>query len=207
MKNEFFPVRWDGKKTLSNKTKPKRKKKLKNKKKKQNVYQSSYGKRVAYIPYWSDTYGPGLGVFVFTFEPDVVVELVWCGGPCNTSSYNRDVFFCLHTQTNENNNKTTAKIDETNADHSSSRYIIYYIFDSIIIRSYTLLSETCLFKTHTFFLPFFSRFFISVSDETIIVWVNVHVYAFNNKIKNSHLRWNKYFGANLEAWINNKHKQ
>lgn len=43
----------------------------------------TYGKRVVYIAYWSE-YGPGLGVFVFTFEPDVVVELVWCGGPCKT---------------------------------------------------------------------------------------------------------------------------
>lgn len=68
-------------------------------KKKNYVYQSSYGKRVAYIPYWSDTYGPGLGVFVFTFEPDVVVELVWCGGPCNTSSYNRVLLTKTPTKT------------------------------------------------------------------------------------------------------------
>lgn len=69
------------------------------KQKKNYVYQSSYGKRVAYIPYWSDTYGPGLGVFVFTFEPDVVVELVWCGGPCNTSSYNRVLLTKTPTKT------------------------------------------------------------------------------------------------------------
>lgn len=46
----------------------------------------TYGNRVVYIPYWSE-YGPGLGVFVFTFEPEVVVELVWCGVPCKTRIY------------------------------------------------------------------------------------------------------------------------
>lgn len=44
---------------------------------------NAYDKRAVYIPYWSvETYGPGLGVFVFIFDPDVAVELVWCDEPC-----------------------------------------------------------------------------------------------------------------------------
>lgn len=36
---------------------------------------NTYDSRAVYIPYWSDTYGPGLGVFVFTLDPDVAAEL------------------------------------------------------------------------------------------------------------------------------------
>lgn len=71
---------WHNTHTITDIYKKESQKKKKSREKK-NGY--TYGKRVVYIPYWSE-YGPGLGVFVFTFEPDVVVELVWCGGPCNT---------------------------------------------------------------------------------------------------------------------------
>lgn len=41
----------------------------------------TYVNLAVYIPYWSETYGPGLGVLALMFDPDPVVDPVWCADP------------------------------------------------------------------------------------------------------------------------------